>query len=129
MPIPSLKKPSSRLGAWRSRSIRSRRLRRDLLIKLSITGLLGLAVLVVGTLAWVSRDLPTAEGIVRRNVAPSTKIYDRTGEHLLYDIHGEEKRTAVELADIPDFLKFATLTAEDRDFYKHKGFRFTSMIR
>ena len=131
MPIPSLKKPSSRLGAgaWRSRSIRSRRLRRDLLIKLSITGLLGLAVLVVGTLAWVSRDLPTAEGIVRRTVPQSTKIYDRTGEHLLYDIHGEEKRTAVELADIPDSLKFATLTAEDRDFYKHKGFRFTSMIR
>ena len=131
MPIPSLKKTSSARSShrWRTRQLRSRHWRRDLLTRLAITGLLALAVLIAGTLAWVSRDLPTAEGIIRRTIPQSTKIYDRTGEHLLYDIHGEEKRTAVELASIPDSLKYATITAEDRNFYEHKGFRFTSMVR
>lgn len=99
------------------------------MVRLSVVVVLGVAVLVVGVLAWVSRDLPTPDGIVRRTVPQSTKIYDRTGETLLYNIHGDEKRTAVELKDIPDSLKNATITAEDRDFYNHKGFRFTSMLR
>lgn len=129
MPIPSLTKKPSRQNLWRSRQIRRRGWRRDLFIKLLITGFLACAVLTVGVLAWVSRDLPTPDGIVRRTVPQSTKIYDRTGNHLLYDIHGEEKRTAVNLSDIPKSLINATLAAEDRDFYNHKGFRFTSMIR
>ena len=78
---------------------------------------------------WASRDLPTPEGIVRRTVPQSTKIYDRTGETVLYDIHGTQRRTSVELKDIPLYLQHATLTAEDRSFYEHKGFKFTSMIR
>jgi len=131
MPIPNLRTQSHKIRSqpWRSRSLRAKHWRRNWLIKLTITCLLALAVVIAGTLAWVSRDLPTAEGLVRRTIPLSTKIYDRTGKILLYDIHGEEKRTAVELSDIPDSLKNATLAAEDRNFYKHKGFRFTSMLR
>lgn len=131
MPIPYFKKKHLRSSArrWRARSLGEQRWHRGLIIRLIITGVLGMAVLVVGMLAWVSRDLPTAEGLVRRTIPQSTKIYDRTGEHLLYDIHGEEKRTSVELSNIPDYLKNATLAAEDRTFYEHKGFRFTSMLR
>ncbi|MFZ5391390.1 MAG: penicillin-binding protein [Patescibacteria group bacterium] len=79
--------------------------------------------------AWVSQDLPSPEGIARRTVSQSTKIYDRTGQTVLYDIHGNERRTSIELSDIPDYLKQATLTAEDRNFYEHQGFRFTSLVR
>ncbi len=130
MPIPSLKKRkyfSNR--RWQSRHIRYVGWKKTLLVRFLITGLLSFLVLITGILAWVSRDLPTAEGIARRTIPLSTKIYDRTGQHLLYNIHGEEKRTAVELKDIPDYLKYATITAEDRNFYKHKGFRLTSMVR
>ncbi|MFA4937068.1 MAG: PBP1A family penicillin-binding protein [Patescibacteria group bacterium] len=84
---------------------------------------------LLGLFIWASRDLPTPEGIAHRIIPQSTKIYDRTGQIVLYDIHGEERRTSVELNDIPDYLKQATLTAEDRNFYNHKGFRFTSMVR
>ncbi|MFH1112154.1 MAG: PBP1A family penicillin-binding protein [Patescibacteria group bacterium] len=90
--------------------------------------LLSVVVLVI-LFIWASRDLPTPEGIAHRIIPQSTKIYDRTGQIVLYDIHGEERRTSVELSDIPEYLKQATLTAEDRNFYDHKGFRFTSMIR
>ncbi len=83
----------------------------------------------VGLLIWVRKDLPTPEGIARRTVSQSTKIYDHTGTIVLYDIHGEERRTSVSLSDIPQYLIQATLTAEDRNFYNHSGFRFTSMLR
>ena len=83
----------------------------------------------VGVLVWVSQSLPDPNKIIERDVALSTKIYDRTGETILYDIHGEEKRTMIELADIPQFMIDATLTAEDRKFYEHKGYSITGIIR
>ncbi len=84
---------------------------------------------IVISLIIINRDLPTPEGLARRVVPQSTKIYDRTGKILLYDIHGAERRTSVPLSQIPHTLKLATLAAEDRTFYEHSGFRFTSMIR
>jgi penicillin-binding protein 1C len=98
-------------------------------LRLAGVAVLGGALLAVGVFAWASRDLPTPEGIAHRVVAQSTKIYDRTGKTVLYDIHGTERRTAVELSDIPQTLIWATLTAEDRQFYEHRGFRLTSLIR
>jgi len=80
-------------------------------------------------LGWVAKDLPNPNKIIDRSIALSTKIYDRTGETLLYDIHGAEKRSFVELSEIPDSLKNATLTAEDRKFYEHGGISFTGIIR
>ncbi|MBN1779282.1 MAG: PBP1A family penicillin-binding protein [Candidatus Buchananbacteria bacterium] len=80
-------------------------------------------------LAWVAKDLPNPNKIIDRNVAESTKIFDRTGEQLLYDIHGQEQRTVVKLEDIPEYVKDATLTAEDRNFYQHSGFSITGIIR
>jgi hypothetical protein len=52
-------------------------------------------VFTAGVLAWVSKDLPNPNQIIDRSVAISTKIFDRTGAVLLYDIHGDEKRTLV----------------------------------
>ncbi len=83
----------------------------------------------VGVLAWVSRNLPDPNQISDRNVIESTKIYDRTGENILYEVHGDVNRTMVELEDIPEFVKNATLAAEDKDFYSHKGFDITGIIR
>jgi len=97
--------------------------------RLSLSALALVLLTGIMLFAWISRDLPTPDGIVQRTVSQSTKIYDRTGQVVLYDIHGAERRTNVELKDIPDFLKQATITAEDRYFYQHHGFRFTSMVR
>jgi len=70
---------------------------------------------------WLSRDLPNPERISERAVAESTKIYDRTGKILLYDIHGEEKRTIIPFDQIPPNVVHATLAAEDARFYQHAG--------
>lgn len=84
---------------------------------------------VVILFAWYSRNLPDPTNITRRASAGSTRIYDRTGQTVLYEIHGDEKRTPIKLADMPEYLKQATLVAEDRDFYKHQGFDLRGIAR
>ena len=63
------------------------------------------------------------------NQKVSTKIYDRTGQVLLYDVHGTVRRTLVPFAKISPYLKEATISIEDEGFYQHSGIKITSMIR
>lgn len=77
----------------------------------------------------VSRDLPSPNSLIERNIAQSTTIYDRSGENILYEFHGEEKRTLINLSDIPSHVKNATISIEDKNFYKHKGFSITAVLR
>jgi 1A family penicillin-binding protein len=86
-------------------------------------------LLVVGVFLFFAKDLPDPSKINSRVIPESTKILDRTGEHVLYEIHGEEKRTLVDFKNIPDSLKFATIALEDQDFYNHFGIQFTSIVR
>ena len=136
MPIPRLKKTDS--GAWHDyRNLRTvkyakPRQKRSWLKKLILFGL-ALAVILMVTLSayavWISRDLPNPNQLMKREVAQSTKIYDRTGEHILYEISGDQKRTLVTLKDIPDYVKQATIAIEDKNFYKHGGFSVWAMFR
>jgi 1A family penicillin-binding protein len=80
-------------------------------------------------LSWLSRDLPNPNQLMERQVAQSTKIYDRTGQNVLYDIHGDQQRTLIELKDIPNFVKWATIAVEDKNFYNHKGFSTLAILR
>lgn len=90
---------------------------------------LGGAISLAGLTAWVSRDLPNPDTLLERNVALSTKIYDRTGEHLLYDIHGAQARTLVKLTDLPDYVKWSTIAIEDKNFLTHHGYVLRSILR
>ena len=95
-----------------------------------LLGLFGAGVVfVLGLFIYFYKDLPSPTAINTRAVAESTKIYDRTGDHLLYDIHGDEKRTIVPMDQIPDTVKYATIALEDQDFYSHHGIVITSIIR
>lgn len=87
------------------------------------------AILFFSFIIYIQRTLPDPNSIANRKVSESTKIYDRTGEVLLYDIHGEEKRTIISWEQIPDSLKNATLAAEDSSFYSHGGFDVRGIIR
>ena len=76
-----------------------------------------------------SRELPTVGQIATRQVSQSTKIYDRTGEVLLYEISGGKERTVVPLEGMPQYLKDATVAIEDRRFYEEAGFDPRAVLR
>ena len=101
---------------------------KGLVVVLIILFFLGL-ISFAGVVAHYSKDLPDPNKLIARSIPESTKIYDRTGEHLLYDIHGEFKRTMINLEDIPAHMINATIVAEDRNFWQHKGFSLTGIIR
>jgi 1A family penicillin-binding protein len=83
------------------------------------------AVLVVVTVA----PVPDISSFANRQVAQSTKIYDRTGQVLLYDYNRDAKRDVVPLAAVSPHVIQATIAIEDSSFYEHGGIRLTSIFR
>ena len=78
---------------------------------------------------YYAKDLPRPEKFSERVLFQSTKIYDRSGEVLLYEIYGEEKRTWVSLETIPEYLKQAVICTEDANFYQHFGVDLKGIVR
>jgi len=78
---------------------------------------------------YYAKDLPRPERFTEKQFTQSTKIYDRSGDVLLFEIYGEEKRTLVPLDKIPDTLKAAVIVTEDVNFYHHFGVDFKGIIR
>lgn len=105
--------------------------------RFSIKALISAAVVLVilgvfafvALIGWFSRDLPNPNRLIERALPQSTKIYDRTGDVLLFQFHGDQQRTLVTLNEIPDMLKKATVVAEDRSFYQHRGFDMKGIVR
>lgn len=113
---------------------RSRRkklpLKKKLIYFLPIAAFVGLILVFLGSLvafAWVAKDLPSPDRIVRRE-GFATKIYDRDRE-LLYDVYRQAKRTPIVLEDVPNELKWATIAIEDKEFYSHPGFSLKGYAR
>src|SRR3989344_6677883 len=96
------------------------------LLRFAVSG-----ALLAGALLFfaASVTLPNLDDFEERRVAQSTKIYDRGGEIVLYDIHGEEKRTVIPFSEIPRHVKNATIAIEDDSFYQHFGFRPFAFLR
>lgn len=129
MPIKHLNEPIH-LNRDKKRSLKDHWRQIAIFTAIGIGGLalLGFLVLTI-TLAWVSKDLPDPNTLMDLNMAQSTKIYDRKGETLLYEIHGDEKRTLVTIDQIPDTMKQATVAIEDKSFYTHHGISWKGLIR
>jgi len=79
---------------------------------------------------WVSTfKIPALESFSERAIVESTKIYDRTGETLLYDVNQNLKRTVIPFEEISRHIKNATIAIEDQEFYQHNGIKPTSFLR
>lgn len=137
MPIPQLK--ARKISSWRTNASRgsyqknTRKNPKKITKKKIILFLLAMAAAFVFiaflAIVLISRDLPNPNQLMEREVAQSTKIYDRSGENILYEISGEERRTLVLLEDIPANVKNATIAVEDKNFYNHGAFSVLAMAR
>ncbi len=87
--------------------------------------LLGAAILI-----WISTlEIPDLSAFEERRVLQSTKIFDRTGEILLYDLHSDVRRTIIPLEKMSRHIKNATVAIEDDQFYNHFGIDIRAIIR
>ncbi len=105
-----------------------RRTFRDLLL-LGFAGGFVLVLLFILLVIFYAVQLPDPTALATRRVSESTKIYDSSGQTVLYDVHGEEKRTIISWEEIPDIVKKATLASEDNDFYNHPGIDVRGILR
>lgn len=79
---------------------------------------------------WIgSFKMPDLQAFDLRKVEQSTKIYDRTGDILLYDVHENVRRTVVPFDDMSRHVKNATVAIEDAEFYEHNGIKPTAILR
>ncbi len=94
-------------------------------------GAMALGIVAGGALIlWASSlKTPDLNSFDTRLAGISTKIYDRTGNVLLYDVNQAVRRTVVPFETISPYLKNATISIEDEDFYKHSGINISSIIR
>ncbi|MFH1896338.1 MAG: transglycosylase domain-containing protein, partial [bacterium] len=116
------------LGSWRVLTRKERLIRlATTLATLGTVGVIAGFIFLSLAVAAFSKDLPTPDKLVTRDISVSTKILDRNGK-TLYDIYGDENRQLVKLAELPEHVRSATLAIEDNEFYKHHGFDVKGMV-
>ncbi len=111
--------------AWLSRNTTKERLKRY-----AMGALLIFFVFAGFFLIWLTTvELPDLNNFENRIIAESTKVYDRTGKVVLFDVHGNVRRTVVPLGEINDYVKWATIAIEDSNFYNHHGIEPKAILR
>ncbi len=96
-----------------------------------LASLAAAVLFVIGTavLMFMTSNLPSVADLTSQKMSQSTKIYDRTGQILLYEINSGEKRTVVSFDQIPQTLKDATIGIEDENFYSEPAFDWKGILR
>ncbi|CUH83660.1 penicillin-binding protein 1A [Thalassovita mediterranea] len=84
---------------------------------------LGIAVaaLSIGSIFYIyGRDLPSHEALAQYTPPTISRIY--SGEGRLIDEFAKERRLFTPAEEIPDLVKYAFISAEDKNFYTHQGY-------
>ncbi|NOZ07035.1 MAG: PBP1A family penicillin-binding protein [Chloroflexi bacterium] len=74
---------------------------------------------------------PSSIATQTQDTFKTTRLYDRTGKHLLYEIYDPNggNRTVVHLDEVPLVLRQATIAMEDRTFYQNPGVNLRGIVR
>jgi len=83
----------------------------------------------IATLFIYKNQTPSVAEISSYRPPQTSTIFDRSGEIVLYKIHGEENRKVLSHDEIPDVVRIATIATEDKNFYSHFGIDFLSILR
>ena len=100
------------------------------IMALKILGIVILAMFVftLGVFAYFRKDLPDIS-VNGSNIGGSISYYDRTGTVLLWQDNSGVKRVPIQGSEMNQYIKDATVSVEDRDFYNHRGFDVKGIAR
>ncbi len=88
--------------------------------------MMGLAVVAFVVLLALP-NLPSIE--VLTDYRPKIPLRVYTSDGALIGEFGEERRSVVQMADVPDLMRQAILAAEDERFYQHTGVDYIGVLR
>ncbi len=97
------------------------------LVSLFFFGSIALAIVAFVIVLRYSIDLPDYRQLANYEPPITTRLYANDGSLLME--YATEKRTFVPVDKIPEKLKQAFLSAEDKTFYEHGGIDFTGLLR
>ncbi|MCT8160303.1 PBP1A family penicillin-binding protein [Pseudoruegeria sp. SHC-113] len=84
--------------------------------------------LTIGAIFWIyGRDLPNHEQLAQYTPKTISRIY--SGEGRIIDEFARERRLFAPSEEIPDLVKQAFISAEDKNFYSHKGYDPLGMVK
>ena len=95
-------------------------------LSLILLGFLFFSVSILGIIKY-TKDLPDYRQL--RDYSPSVISRLYTGEGSLLAEFSIQKRIFVPVENIPEKVKFAFVSAEDKNFYKHKGVDLVSIFK
>ncbi|WP_420863188.1 penicillin-binding protein 1A [Algirhabdus cladophorae] len=77
--------------------------------------------ITIGAIFWMyGRDLPGHESLAQYTPPTISRIY--SGEGRIIDEFAQERRLFAPADEIPDLVKAAFVSAEDKNFYTHQGY-------
>ena len=83
-------------------------------------GLFFVALSIGAVFYMYSRDLPSHESLAQYAPPTISRVY--SGEGNMMDEFAKERRIFVSSAEIPELVKHAFISAEDKNFYTHHGY-------
>lgn len=97
------------------------------LLRLALFGLFGTLWLLAGVYLYLSPNLPDVETLRDVKLQTPMSVYTRDGE--LIGQFGEQKRSPLPFAAIPDQFIKSLLAAEDDSFFRHRGIDLMGLMR
>lgn len=87
----------------------------------TLTMSIAMVALTIGAIFWMyGRDLPSHESLAQYTPPTISRIY--SGQGRLIDEFAKERRLFAPADTIPDLVKQAFISAEDKNFYQHDGY-------
>lgn len=88
-------------------------------------GILFVALSIGAIFYMYASDLPSHERLAQYTPPTISRIYSTDGR--IIDEFAKERRLFVAIEDVPDLVKHAFISAEDKNFYTHNGYDVTGM--
>lgn len=98
------------------------------IFNLMSTSLIVAVVVVFATFIFYSKDLPDPNRLSAKGNESGTKIVDRNDKPI-FELYGDKNRVLIRLEDVAPNVLYATLSAEDAEFFTHSGFSIRGMAR